>query len=176
MLFGSLDDAGLRARRPAAAVSVHRAVDYHVDKFAALHAACWSGGSLLYVPKGVVIEKPLHMLSALSPGGVDFGHTLIVLEEGAEATVLAETASIDADAAGLHCGAIEILVGPRAQTALRQPAELGHGRVALRPSEGARRSRRRAAVDHRRAGQPAGQGQSARRARRRRRQRRRSTA
>ena len=70
---------------------------------------------VLYVPKGVAIERPLHMLSALSPGGVDFGHALIVLEEGAEATVLAETASSDAAAAGLHCGAIEIHVGPRAR-------------------------------------------------------------
>jgi Fe-S cluster assembly protein SufD len=57
----------------------------------------------------------LHMLSALSPGAVDFGHVLIVLEEGAEATVLAETASIDAAAAGLHCGAVEIHVGPGAR-------------------------------------------------------------
>ena len=32
----------------------------------------------------------------MSPGGVDFGHCLVVLEEGAEATLLAETASSDA--------------------------------------------------------------------------------
>ena len=38
---------------------------------AALHAACWSGAMVLYVPKGVVIERPLHMFSVLSPGGVD---------------------------------------------------------------------------------------------------------
>ena len=51
---------------------------------------------------------------------------------------------------------------PQRRAALRQPAELGHRRVALRPSKGARRSRRRVAMDDRRAGQPAGQGQSAR--------------
>lgn len=73
---------------------------------------------LLYVPRGVRIEKPLHMLSALAGGGVDLGgvdlgHVLIVLEEGAEATVLAETAGDDA--ASLHCGAIEVVVGKGAK-------------------------------------------------------------
>lgn len=87
------------------------AIDARADKFAALHAACWSDGGVLYVPKGVVVDRPLHMLSVLSPGGVDFSHALIVLEDGAEATVLAETTSLDAAASGLHCGAIEIHVG-----------------------------------------------------------------
>ncbi len=115
VLFGSLD--GLLAEhgdllRPHL---LTRAVDPYYDKFAALHAACYCGGTLLYVPKGVVLKRPVHTLSVLSPGAVDFGHTLIVLEEGAEATVLAETASIDPKAAGLHCGAVELLVGPGAR-------------------------------------------------------------
>ncbi len=50
------------------------------------------GGTLLYVPKGVTIDQPLHTLSAISDGGVDFGHPLVVLDEGAEATLLSETA------------------------------------------------------------------------------------
>jgi len=92
-----------------------RAFDWHRDKFAALHAACWSGGTLLYVPPGVKVERPLHILSALSPGAADIGHTLIVLGEGAEATVLAETAGGDGDTASLHCGAVELIVGPGAK-------------------------------------------------------------
>jgi Fe-S cluster assembly protein SufD len=110
VLFGSLDDLvacdgeGIRPY-------LFSAVDGRADKFAALHAACWSGGVVLYVPKGVSIDRPLHILSVLSPGGVDLSHALIVLDEGAEATVLAETVSQDATAPGLHCGAIEIHVG-----------------------------------------------------------------
>jgi Fe-S cluster assembly protein SufD len=92
-----------------------KAVDYRVDKFAALHAACMSGGAVLYVPKGVKIDKPLHILSSISPDAMDFSHTLIVLDEGAEATVLSETAGTDATGAGLHCGAIEIFVCPHAR-------------------------------------------------------------
>ena len=114
-LFGSLDTLALEHSDLVLFYLFTKAVDFHADKFAALHAACWSGGSLLYVPKGVIVKKPLHILSGLTPGGVDYGHTLIILEEGAEATVLQETASTDEDAAGLHCGAIEIFVGPRAK-------------------------------------------------------------
>ena len=91
VLFGSLD-ALIAEHGDLLRPHLFRAVDFKADKFAALHAACWSGGMLLYVPRGVRIEKPLHMLSALAGGGVDLGHTLIVLEDGAEATLLAETA------------------------------------------------------------------------------------
>ena len=90
-------------------------VDPRSDKFAALHAACWSGGTLLYVPPGVRVDQPLYTRSQLSPGQVDFGRTVVILGEGAEATLLAETASVDPAAPGLHCGAIEIRVGPRAK-------------------------------------------------------------
>jgi Fe-S cluster assembly protein SufD len=92
-----------------------RVVNHAADKFAALHAAWWSGGTVLYVPRGVTIDRPLHMLSAMSAGGTDLSHALVVLEEGSEATVLAETASTHADAAGLHLGAIELIVKPGAR-------------------------------------------------------------
>lgn len=121
VLFGSLESlAAEHEELVKPYLLLLRVVDPYQDKFAALHAACSSGGTLLYVPPGVVIDKPLHLFSALSAGKADFGHTLIVLGEGAEATVLAETASAetasaDPAAAGLHCGAIEILVGPHAR-------------------------------------------------------------
>lgn len=87
-----------------------RIVNPHQDKFAALNAACWSGGTLLYVPKNVRIELPLHSLSAMTAGGVDLGKTMVIVEPGAEATLLSETASATLDSAGLHCGSIEIMV------------------------------------------------------------------
>jgi Fe-S cluster assembly protein SufD len=113
-IFGSLDDALLEHGDLLRRYLFGRTVDPRADKFAALHAACWSGGSVVYVPRGVVLDKPLHLLSALSPGGVDLTHHLIVLEEGAEATVMAETLSLDPAASGLHCGSSEIVVGPGA--------------------------------------------------------------
>ena len=113
VLLGSLDEL---VRQHGELVKRHlfRAVDYHADKFAALHAACWSGGTLLYVPKGVKIDEPLHTLNALSAGGSDFSHLLVIVDEGADATLLSETAGgamADDPASGLHCGAIELIVG-----------------------------------------------------------------
>ncbi len=111
VLFGSLDtlisEHGEKLRP-----HLFQVVNSRADKFAALHAACWTGGTLLYVPRGVRIEKPLHMFSALA-GGVDLGHSLIVLEEGSEATLLAETAGDEQ--AALHCGSIEVVVGKEAR-------------------------------------------------------------
>jgi Fe-S cluster assembly protein SufD len=109
VLFGSLDQLVHEHGDLIRPYLLTRAVDPGYDKFAALHAAFWSGGTFLYVPRGVAIEKPLHILSAMGDGAVDFGHTLIVLEEDAEATLMAETAG--GGNSGLHCGAVEIIVG-----------------------------------------------------------------
>lgn len=90
------------------------------DVIAALHAAFWSGGSLLYVPKGVKVELPLFSIAGLSAEGrVDFGHTLVVLEEGAEATLVRETASVGRGGTpGLHVGALEVVQKDRSQLRL----------------------------------------------------------
>ena len=92
----------------------NRAVDPRFDRFAALHAAFWSSGTILYVPRGVVIDKPLHSLSILADGGTDFGHTLVILDDGAQATLMAESQSVEPNTTGLHCGAVELFVGPSA--------------------------------------------------------------
>lgn len=87
-----------------------RVVDPYQDKFAALQSACWSGGTLLYVPRNVRIDLPLHSLSSMTAGGVDLGKTLVILEPGSDATMLSETASDSLDSAGFHCGSIELIV------------------------------------------------------------------
>jgi len=92
-----------------------RAVRSDRDRFAAWHAAFCTGGTVLYVPEGVTIEEPLHSLIALSQdGAADFSHTLVILERGASATLLEETASVDPERSGLHVGAVELLVGEHA--------------------------------------------------------------
>jgi Fe-S cluster assembly protein SufD len=79
------------------------------DRFAALQAAMWSDGYFVYVPRNVRVEKPIHLHAALGDGQVDLSHTLIVLESGAEATVLFESSSPDVTAKGLHCGGVELI-------------------------------------------------------------------
>lgn len=71
-----------------------RQVPIESGKFAALNAALFSGGVFLYVPKGVEISTPIH---TLYHGGRDrsavFPRTLVVLEEGASATLIDEYGS-----------------------------------------------------------------------------------
>ncbi len=105
----------------------HNAFDPSFDRFAALHAAFWSSGTVLYVPRNVVIEKPLHALATMSDGGIDFGHMLVILDEGAEATLLTECVSSDEKATGLHCGAIELIVGNGANLRFVNLQDWGHG-------------------------------------------------
>lgn len=98
-----------------------KAVQPDADRFAAWHAAFWTGGAFLYVPRNVELKQPLHSLIGLAQNGAaDLSHTLVVLEEGAQATLLEETSSADPKAAGLHMGAIELLVGKNARLAYVQ--------------------------------------------------------
>lgn len=97
------------------------------DRFAALHAAFWSSGTVLYVPRGQTVELPFHVLNALNPGHADLSHLLVIVEDGAEATVLTETASTDATAPGFHCGATEIIVGNRAHLRFVSLQDWGKG-------------------------------------------------
>lgn len=113
VVFGSLES--LCATHPELIRdALFSIVDPHYDKLSALHAACWSGGQFLYVPRGVVIDRPLHIGSMMSDGGTDTTHTLVVLDEGAEATVLHESNSPSHDAGGLHLGAVELVLRPGA--------------------------------------------------------------
>ncbi len=96
------------------------AVTPGADKFAALHGAFWTGGTLLYVPRGVTLEAPLFSLATLGrTGRVDLSHTLVVLEEGAEATLVRETSGQGvALAPGLHVGALEVFLAQGARLRL----------------------------------------------------------
>lgn len=82
-------------------------------KFAALHGAFWRGGTFLYVPKNVKTAAPLHTV-LWNTNGKTFTHTLVVLEEGAEAVFMDEYASAEREERGLHNGVIELLVGDNA--------------------------------------------------------------
>ncbi len=59
------------------------------NKFAALHGAFWTTGTLLYVPANVEIELPFRAFSTLGSGGVaTFNHVLIIAEEFANVTLV----------------------------------------------------------------------------------------
>lgn len=97
------------------------------DRFAALHGAFWTSGTVLYVPRNVVVDRPLHVLTGLADGAADLSHLLVVLEDGAEATLLTEQESSAESATGFHCGAAEIIVGNNAHLRLVTLQNWGKG-------------------------------------------------
>jgi len=116
ILFGELQAMLEQHRELLEPFFMRRAVSPDADRFSAWHAAFWTGGTLLYVPRNVEVELPLHSLITSTRNGVaDFSHTLIIVDEGARATLLEETASADADSAGLHVGCVELIVERDAQ-------------------------------------------------------------
>lgn len=85
-------------------------------KFAALHGAVWSGGSFVYVPKGVSVTIPLQSYFRLNaPGAGQFEHTLIIVEEGAQLHFIEGCSAPKYNVANLHAGCVELYVGKNAQ-------------------------------------------------------------
>jgi len=112
VLFGSLSELLISHRTQLEPYFLTRAIDPAQDRFSAWHAAFWTGGTVLYVPRNVEIPVPLYSLISLQQNlSADLSHTLVILEDGASATLLEETASVSAETDGLHVGAVELLVG-----------------------------------------------------------------
>ena len=85
-------------------------------KFAALHGAVWSGGSFVYVPKGVTVEIPLQSYFRLNARGAgQFEHTLIIVDEGADLHFIEGCSAPKYNVANLHAGCVELYVGRNAR-------------------------------------------------------------
>lgn len=87
-------------------------VPIHDHKFAALHAAVWSGGTFLFIPKGVKVDEPLQSYFRMNaPGMGQFEHTLIIVEDDAEAHYIEGCSAPKWGTSALHAGCVEIFVG-----------------------------------------------------------------
>ncbi len=88
----------------------------HDHKFAALHGAVWSGGSFVYVPKGVHLSIPLQSYFRLNAKGAgQFEHTLIIVDEGAELHFIEGCSAPKYNVANLHAGCVELFVKKNAK-------------------------------------------------------------
>jgi Fe-S cluster assembly protein SufB len=84
-------------------------VDDHY--FVTMHAAVWSGGTFIYVPKGVKVTEPLQAyfrMNRMASG--QFEHTLIIADEGAELTYIEGCSAPRYNASSLHAGCVELFV------------------------------------------------------------------
>jgi len=91
---------------------IGKTVNVEEGKFSALAGAFAQNGVVLYVPKGVTVEEPLH--SVLWGPGTDIAHVshiLVLVDEGASVTYVHESASPDLKGANsMHAGIVEIQV------------------------------------------------------------------
>ncbi len=81
------------------------------NKFAALNSAVWSGGSFIYVPKGVKVEFPLQAYFRINAENMgQFERTLIVVDEGAQIHYVEGCTAPMYSTESLHSAVVEIIV------------------------------------------------------------------
>jgi Fe-S cluster assembly protein SufB len=81
------------------------------NKFAALNSAVWSGGSFIYVPKGVKVEMPLQAYFRINTKNMgQFERTLIIIDEGAFVHYVEGCTAPIYSSDSLHSAVVEIIV------------------------------------------------------------------
>lgn len=91
-------------------------VSYADNKFAALNSAVWSGGSFIYVPKGVKLEKPLQSYFRINTERMgQFERTLIIVDEGADVHYVEGCTAPSYSKDSLHAAVVEIFVHKNAK-------------------------------------------------------------
>lgn len=86
-------------------------VPYTDNKFAALNSAVWSGGSFIYIPKGVVLDKPLQSYFRINSERMgQFERTLIIVDEGAEVHYVEGCTAPIYSKESIHAAVVEIIV------------------------------------------------------------------
>lgn len=85
-------------------------------KFVMLHGALWSGGTFIYVPKGVKVEMPLQAYFRMNRArSAQFEHTLIIADEGASIEYIEGCSAPRYNYSSLHAGCVEIFVHKNAK-------------------------------------------------------------
>lgn len=91
-------------------------IPYSDSKYAALNGACWSGGSFIYVPKGVTLEKPLQSYFRINNERTgQFERTIIVVDDDSSLNYVEGCTAPQYSNESLHVSSVEIFVGKRAK-------------------------------------------------------------
>ena len=91
-------------------------IPYNDNKFAALNTAVWSGGSFVYVPKGVQIDVPLQAYFRINAEKMgQFERTLIIAEEGSLVSYVEGCTAPTYSSSSLHSAVVEIIAMPGAR-------------------------------------------------------------
>jgi Fe-S cluster assembly protein SufD len=114
---------------------MEQAVLADADKFTALHSAFWTGGTFLFVPKGVTVDLPLvSVLWQEMPRLAVFSPAVLIAEEGSAVTLVSDLLSMGCDDCPdtYHGGVTELFIGPGAQVRFINVQDLGRQVYDLR--------------------------------------------
>jgi Fe-S cluster assembly protein SufB len=115
VIFLSIED-GLREHPDLFKQYFGKVIPIEDNKFAALNSAVWSGGSFVYVPKGVKVDLPLQAYFRLNVANIgQFERSLIIADEGAQVHYVEGCTAPTYTTDSLHSGVIEIIVNKGAR-------------------------------------------------------------
>jgi Fe-S cluster assembly protein SufB len=110
VIFMSIED-GLRKHPDLFREYFGTVIPIEDNKFAALNSSVWSGGSFVYVPKGVKVDLPLQAYFRLNVANIgQFERSLIIADEGAQVHYVEGCTAPTYTTDSLHSGVIEIVV------------------------------------------------------------------
>jgi Fe-S cluster assembly protein SufB len=110
VIFLSIED-GLRKHPDLFREYFSTVIPIEDNKFAALNSAVWSGGSFIYVPKGIKVDLPLQAYFRLNVANIgQFERTLIIADEGAQLHYVEGCTAPIYTTDSFHSGVIEIVV------------------------------------------------------------------
>jgi Fe-S cluster assembly protein SufB len=115
VIFDSIED-GLKNHPELFREHFGTVIPTHDNKFAAMNSAVWSGGSFVYIPKGVSLSTPLQAYFRVNQERMgQFERTLIIVDEGAQAHYIEGCTAPVYSTESFHSGVIEILVKDNAR-------------------------------------------------------------
>lgn len=131
--------SGLHPKNGPAERFLAKAADLPTQPFAALNTALFRDGAFVYVPRGVTLDRPIHVLHVTVPGAAPLAvhpRCLIVAEENAKLTIVESYATLGAGAHLIN-PVTELIAGPGANIdhclVVRESVEASHiGTVILR--------------------------------------------
>ena len=86
------------------------------NKLSALNSAVWSGGSFIYVPKGVKLEKPLQSYFRINSESMgQFERSIIIVDDGAECSYVEGCTAPQYSKDSMHAAVVEVFVGKGAK-------------------------------------------------------------
>jgi Fe-S cluster assembly protein SufB len=115
VIFKGMDD-GLREHEDLVREYFGTVVPFRDNFFAAVNTAVWSGGSFVYIPKGVKLDMPLQAYFRINAEAMgQFERTLIIVEEGAQVQYIEGCTAPSYSQDSFHSGVIEIIVKDNAR-------------------------------------------------------------